>query len=89
MMVSISGCVSDRAPDFTNSPLYPVGYGDGCSTAIEAEKNFSSKVIRDEAMFKDDAGYRSGWRQGYVACNSNPEARAGDGIYRGEQAPYY
>ncbi len=67
--LALAGCVSDTSPDFKNSPYFPIGYSDGCASATEAGKSFSTETVRDEAMFKDDAGYRSGWRQGYAACS--------------------
>ncbi len=65
----LAACVSETAPDFRSSPYFPIGYSDGCASATEESKSFSTTSIRDEAMFKDDAGYRSGWRQGHAACS--------------------
>ncbi|MCI5043089.1 MAG: hypothetical protein MRY72_00205 [Aquisalinus sp.] len=87
--IGLSACVSDRAPAFNNSPLFPSGYSDGCQSAVESEKNFSTKLIRDEALFDDDAGYRSGWRQGYAACRQTGDEGTTDGIFRGQADPIY
>ena len=84
--LAVAGCVSPTAPDFDGSAFYQAGYGDGCSTAVEGDKSFSTKLIRNEALYKTDEGYRSGWRQGYAACNEN--ARRDDGDLRGQQDPF-
>ncbi|WP_306250785.1 hypothetical protein [Parvularcula sp. IMCC14364] len=86
---ALTACVSDRAPAFEKSPLFPAGYSDGCQSAVESEKNFSTKLIRDEALFADDAGYRSGWRQGYSACRQSGDEGTTDGIFRGQADPSY
>ncbi len=79
--IGLSSCVADRTPAFTGSPSYPAGYRDGCASATEADKKFASKVIRDEALFKDDPGYRDGWRQGFVTCQPGR-------VFQEEQDPF-
>ena len=88
-LLSAAGCVSPTTPEFANAPLYPAGYSDGCNSAIEGDKNFSTKLIRDEVMFEEDPGYRAGWRQGYTSCRLESDTGTGDGIFRGEADPAY
>jgi len=70
------------------SPGYSAGYGDGCLTATEEDKSFSSKQERDAYAFKNDEAYRAGWRQGYLECSTQtPEAKDGGRIL-GERNEY-
>lgn len=70
------------------SPGFAAGYGDGCTTATEEDKSFSTKRERDAYAFENDEGYRAGWRQGYLECsNQTPEAKDGGRIL-GERNEY-
>ncbi|MBY0422513.1 MAG: hypothetical protein K2Q06_09425, partial [Parvularculaceae bacterium] len=51
-----------------SEPNYGRGYSDGCQTASERGKSFSTKTVRDDALFDSDKGYRAGWRYGYQNC---------------------
>ncbi len=42
-------------------PAFRDGYADGCASVAAARK-------RDEARFKSDANYATGWRDGYSIC---------------------
>lgn len=64
--LSLSACASDSG--LSEEPGYVAGYGDGCSTAQEEDKSFSTKRVRDADMFESDEAYRAGWRQGYQQC---------------------
>lgn len=70
------------------APGYAAGYGDGCTTATEEDKSFSTKQERDAYAFKNDEAYRAGWRQGYLECSTqSPEAKDGGRIL-GERNEY-
>lgn len=69
-------CASD--PGLTEEPGFLAGYGDGCATAHELDKSFSTKRVKDDYQFDNDRAYRSGWRQGYQQCQS-PYRKADDG----------
>ena len=51
---------------------------DGCVTATEADKSFSTKRERDDFAFERDKAYAAGWRQGYLQCGGN-ERQPNDG----------
>ncbi len=69
-------------------PSFHVGYGDGCTTANEEDKSFSTKTERDAYAFDNDRAYRAGWRQGYLECsNRTPDAVDGGRIL-GERNEY-
>ena len=72
----IAGCASDSG--LSEEPGYIAGYGDGCATASEQEKSFSTKRVRDSYQFENDRAYRAGWRQGWQQCQS-PYRQADDG----------
>ncbi|MFQ5564648.1 MAG: hypothetical protein ACE5FO_13890 [Parvularculaceae bacterium] len=81
-IVSAAGCATDAdVRSLREEPSFQVGYGDGCSTALEEGKSFSTKRLRDEYLFDNDRAYRSGWRQGYLECGDKiPEQTTGGRI---------
>ncbi|WP_375203584.1 hypothetical protein [Hyphococcus sp.] len=86
---SVASCAStaDMAA-LRESPSYSMGYGDGCLTATEEDKSFSTKQERDAYAFKNDEAYRAGWRHGYLECSTQtPEAKDGGRIL-GERNEY-
>lgn len=62
----------------SEDPAYATGFGDGCVTATEEAKSFSTKRVRDEYQFEQSRAYRAGWRQGYLDCGSR-ELNRNDG----------
>lgn len=72
----LSACATDSG--LSDEPNYVAGYGDGCATAHEQEKSFSTKRYRDATLFEEDRAYRAGWRQGWQQCQS-PYRPADDG----------
>lgn len=66
--VLATGCVSPGTDQAMDGPMYPAGYADGCQSARERERDFSTEVVRDEHLFDNDTSYRTGWRQGYASC---------------------
>ncbi len=62
----------------SDEPGYTAGFGDGCATAHELDKSFSTKRVKDDDLFENDRAYRSGWRQGYQECQT-PYRRVDDG----------
>ncbi len=73
---ALSACASDAG--LADDPNYIAGYGDGCTTAHEQDKSFSTRRVRDANLFDNDRAYRAGWRQGYQQCES-PYRKADDG----------
>ncbi|PQA85831.1 hypothetical protein [Hyphococcus luteus] len=84
-----AGCASDgNLAELRESPGFTAGYGDGCATATEEDKSFSTRTERDSYAFENDAAYRAGWRQGYLECSTQtPEAKDGGRIL-GERNEY-
>jgi hypothetical protein len=76
-LVALAGCATADL-ELAEEPGYAKGYGDGCSTAQEEDKSFSTKRYRDEESFDSDRGYRAGWRQGYQQCK-RPLGEPNDG----------
>jgi hypothetical protein len=74
--VLLAACASDSG--LFDEPGYVAGFGDGCATAHEEDKSFSTKRVRDAELFETDKAYRSGWRQGWQQCQS-PYRKADDG----------
>jgi len=88
-LLALAGCAStEEMALLRESPSFQTGYGDGCSTAIEEDKSFSTKQERDAHAFETDDAYRFGWRQGYLECShQTPEAKDGGRIL-GERNEY-
>lgn len=76
VLAGLAACAAD--PGLSEEPSFIVGYGDGCATAQEQDKSFSTKRYRDAEAFESDRAYRSGWRQGWQQCK-DPSGRASDG----------
>jgi hypothetical protein len=76
------GCASsEKLQAQQEMPNFRVGYGDGCLTAGEEQKSFSTKVARDSYLFQNDAAYRAGWRRGYFDCSHTiPDASDGGSV---------
>ena len=72
----LASCAGDSG--LSEDPNFVAGYGDGCATASEQEKSFSTKRVRDAYLFDNDRAYRSGWRQGWQQCQS-PYRQVDDG----------
>jgi hypothetical protein len=75
----LAACATDGA-QFTDEPTFQAGYGDGCVTATEDDKSFSTKRARDEFAFANDRAYAAGWRQGYIQCGRTRNANDGGRI---------
>ncbi|MEZ5894939.1 MAG: hypothetical protein R3C51_00940 [Parvularculaceae bacterium] len=72
----LASCASD--PALTEDPAFVAGFGDGCVTAREQDKSFSTTRERDEHLFESSRAYRAGWRQGNQECQ-DPASRINDG----------
>lgn len=88
MALALGGCASTlEQQELRDAPGFQAGYGDGCATATENDKSFSTREVRDPYQFDNDKAYRAGWRQGYLECADRvPEAPDGGRILgeRGE-----
>jgi len=81
-IVVMTGCASaQHAAQLREAPGFQAGYGDGCLTASEEDKSFSTKKSRDAYAFDNDEAYRAGWRQGYLECSTrHPDLKDGGRI---------
>ncbi len=88
-LVALSGCATSLdVQALREAPGFQAGYTDGCATASEEDKSFSTRQARDAYAFENDEAYRAGWRQGYLECTSSiPEAKDGGRIL-GERNEY-
>lgn len=72
LMLILSACASrHRAEGHGNSPTYGAGYTDGCATASARSNGEVGGETRNNALYKTDKDYRSGWRAGYASCNTS------------------
>ncbi len=86
--VALPACVTEETLALKEDPAFMRGFGDGCSTASEREKSFSTTVKRDEYEFENSRAYRAGWRQGFSQCKDPiPEAETGGRIL-GEEGEF-
>jgi hypothetical protein len=49
-------------------PYATEGFSDGCRSAEARQAAFSTKVYRNEELFRLQPSYAAGWRQGYNEC---------------------
>ena len=63
-----AGCASESVIGLQNEAEWPLGYADGCETAEQRSRLFSTRVVRDEELFESNRAYAAAWRQGYLAC---------------------
>ena len=68
VLALMAGCASQPAPAPQSKvnlsgypPAFRQGYADGCASVNATRK-------RDEARFKSDANYATGWRDGHSIC---------------------
>ena len=87
--LSTLACASTaKLDELREMPSFQAGYGDGCATASEEDKSFSTRKQRDAYLFENDEAYRAGWRHGYLECQSKiPEPKDGGRIL-GEENEY-
>lgn len=88
LSLAVSACASDEALKLSDQPGFAAGYGDGCATATEEDKSFSTKRVRDEYMFDNDRAYRAGWRQGYLQCGGRESTPNDGGRILGQENEY-
>ena len=72
LLVFLGGCQTRADRALARSPDYKAGYSDGCATAGSRGANMrgSDGMIRDDAAFRENKAYRSGWGLGFSACRS-------------------
>ena len=68
LTTGLAGCATSDTALLAEEPGFVAGFGDGCATATEEDKSFSTKRVRDDYQFENDRAYRAGWRQGYQEC---------------------
>lgn len=88
LLFALGACAGDYAR-YADAPGYQAGYGDGCVTATEADKSFSTKRQRDDDAFASDKAYAAGWRQGYLQCGGNERQPNDGGRVLGEENERY
>ncbi len=67
-LLTLGACATESG--LSEEPGFLAGYGDGCATAHEEDKSFSTKRVRDADLFETDRAYRAGWRQGWQQCQT-------------------
>lgn len=72
-LVFLGGCETRADRALARSPDYKAGYSDGCASAGSrgANMRWSDGVTRDDAAFRGNKAYRSGWGLGFSACRSS------------------
>ncbi|MEO0397985.1 MAG: hypothetical protein AAF224_01025 [Pseudomonadota bacterium] len=69
-MMIMAGCATQDTLALKEDPAYTRGFSDGCVTAEEEDKSFSTKRVRDAYEFDNSRAYRAGWRQGHIECQN-------------------
>jgi hypothetical protein len=77
----VTGCTSPADRAVRNSPEFQAGYVDGCASAgHEGANKRDTDLMRDEALYRSNSAYHSGWGTGFGACRAtiSPVSPVGD-----------
>ena len=67
----LSGCESAADRALRKSPDFKAGYSDGCASAGTRGANpRDTGFSRDEASYRTNKAYRTGWGTGFNACRN-------------------
>ena len=70
-LLLLAACSSPASRALRNSSDFKAGYSDGCASAsLEGADKRDSDVTRDEAAYRANAAYHSGWGEGFGACRA-------------------
>jgi len=72
ILMALMGCESAADRAMKRTPDFRAGYSDGCASANQeggANKR-EDNIIRDEAAYRANKDYRSGWGRGFGACRA-------------------
>jgi hypothetical protein len=84
---SLAACATVD-PTLKEQPGFVAGFADGCETAREQSKSFSTRRVRDAEAFDEDAAYRTGWRQGNQECDDPLPPPSDGGRVLGNEAGF-
>ena len=73
LAASLSSCIffeTKAMRAMRNNPDFKAGYSDGCASANARGTSFRGEKVRDDALFKTNEPYRTGWSNGYSTCNN-------------------
>jgi hypothetical protein len=73
----------------SRSPDFKAGYSDGCASAsLEGANKRADSTTRDEAAYRTNKDYRSGWGQGFGSCRAmQMPSSPGAGPFGAAQTP--
>jgi hypothetical protein len=80
-LLLVAGCASPADRAVRDSPEFKAGYVDGCSSVgREGANKRDIAMTRDEAAYRSNSAYHSGWGAGFGACRAMtaPVSPAGD-----------
>ena len=68
-LFGLAACASPADRALRNSPEFKAGYSDGCASAsLQGANPRQSGLMRDDAAYRANRAYRSGWGSGFGAC---------------------
>jgi hypothetical protein len=74
----LAACAAPASRAVQNSPEYRAGYSDGCASAnLEDVNKRDPSLTRDEAAYRSNPAYHSGWGAGFGACRAMTAPPAG------------
>ncbi len=84
-ILPLSACglfVSKETRALRKTPDYRAGYQDGCNSAYgpDADKRHDDTIVRDDAEYKSNKAYRSGWNRGLAACRTSGTGYSGGAL---------
>lgn len=70
-LLALMGCESAADRAMKRTPDFRAGYSDGCASAgTQGANPRDTDPMRDEAAYRTNRAYRTGWGTGFNACRT-------------------
>jgi len=70
-LLALMGCESAADRTMKRTPDFKAGYSDGCASAgTQGANPRDTDPMRDEAAYRTNRAYRTGWGTGFNACRT-------------------
>src|SRR3569623_2323301 len=70
-LLALMGCESAADRAMNRTPDFRAGYSDGCASAgTQGANPRDTDLMRDEAAYRTNRAYRTGWGTGFKGCRT-------------------
>ena len=71
VLLALMGCESAADRAMKRTPDFRAGYSDGCASAgTQGANPRDTDLVRDDAGYRTNRAYRTGWGTGFNACRT-------------------